>query len=182
MNDTLTDWFSCNSGVRQGDNLSPTLFSIFINDLVQEVKDLNFGVIQRRESGVVSFDLSWIEYQDGLGYINTEFWLGNKYSHLLTSQSDYELRIDLEDFENQRRYAKYSTFEIAGSEDKYRLTIEGYTGDSGDSFGGSNGYPFTSKDQDNDNWAANCGFYLGAWWHSDGNLNGSITRMDRILV
>ncbi|VDI32657.1 Hypothetical predicted protein, partial [Mytilus galloprovincialis] len=44
LNDTLTDWFSCNSGVRQGDNLSPTLFSIFINDLVQEVKDLDLGV------------------------------------------------------------------------------------------------------------------------------------------
>ncbi|CAC5415021.1 unnamed protein product [Mytilus coruscus] len=45
LNTTITiDEISCNSGVRQGNNLSPTFFSIFINDLVQEVKDLDLGV------------------------------------------------------------------------------------------------------------------------------------------
>ena len=40
LNGFLTDWFNCDSGVRQGDNLSPTLFSVFINDLALELKDL----------------------------------------------------------------------------------------------------------------------------------------------
>ena len=34
---TLTDYFSC-VGVRQGENVSPLLFSLFVNDIEQEVK------------------------------------------------------------------------------------------------------------------------------------------------
>jgi len=37
INNYCTDWFDTNSGVRQGDPLSPTLFCLYINDLVQEI-------------------------------------------------------------------------------------------------------------------------------------------------
>ena len=33
MNNKTSDFFNCNVGVRQGENLSPFLFSLFINDL-----------------------------------------------------------------------------------------------------------------------------------------------------
>ena len=36
LNEIFTDWFSVLNGVKQGDNLSPTLFALFINDLVNE--------------------------------------------------------------------------------------------------------------------------------------------------
>ena len=39
-----TNWFQCNVGVRQGDNLSPTLLALFINDLAINLKALNKGV------------------------------------------------------------------------------------------------------------------------------------------
>lgn len=33
VNNRLTDWFSVYSGVRKGDNLAPTLFAIYVNDV-----------------------------------------------------------------------------------------------------------------------------------------------------
>ena len=34
----FTDWFNVSSGVRQGDNLSPILFNLYINELAIELK------------------------------------------------------------------------------------------------------------------------------------------------
>ena len=44
LNGKLTDWFICETGVKQGDNLSPTLFAVFINDLVKELNDQDMGI------------------------------------------------------------------------------------------------------------------------------------------
>ena len=44
VNGRLTGWFGVSTGVRQGDSLSPTLFSIFINDMAKEISDMKLGV------------------------------------------------------------------------------------------------------------------------------------------
>ena len=44
INNCNTEWFEISSGVRQGDTLSPCLFSLFINELAVELKNLNIGI------------------------------------------------------------------------------------------------------------------------------------------
>ena len=40
VNNLFTDWFSVASGVRQGDNLSPVLFNLYINELAIALKKI----------------------------------------------------------------------------------------------------------------------------------------------
>ena len=44
INNMLSEWFSCSIGTKQGDCISPTIFSIFINDLVADINALDLGV------------------------------------------------------------------------------------------------------------------------------------------
>ncbi len=44
VNNNVTDWFNISSRVRQAHSLPPTLFGLYINDLITDVKDLNLGI------------------------------------------------------------------------------------------------------------------------------------------
>ena len=44
LNDCETDYFNCPIGLKQGDSISATLFSIFINDLAEEIKSSGIGL------------------------------------------------------------------------------------------------------------------------------------------
>jgi hypothetical protein len=45
---------------------------------------------------------------------------GNEKLHKMTEQNPYILRIELEDFENENRYAEYQSFTVGKAESKYR--------------------------------------------------------------
>ena len=134
-------------------------------------------VFQRRKDGSVDFFLDWTDYEEGFGDLNGEFWLGLSKIHRLTQDgTDYTLRVDLEDFENEKRYAKYSTFNIGDNTTDYTITVGGYSGDAVDSLAYHNGMKFSTKDRDNDLCVCMCAHVnTGAWWYracSYTNLNG----------
>ena len=45
INTVLTDWLPLVPSLKQGDNLSPTLWNIFSNYLIKEIKELNIGIL-----------------------------------------------------------------------------------------------------------------------------------------
>ena len=132
-------------------------------------------VFQRRMDGSVDFYRKWIDYKNGFGSLNGEFWLGLDKMHRLTEVRSC-LRVDLEDFEYNSRYANYSTFHVGSATEYYKLKVGGYTGDAGDSLSHHNGMKFSTIDNDNDLHASNCAIsHSGGWWYKYchvSNLNG----------
>ena len=90
-------------------------------------------VFQKRLDGSVDFFRNWESYKNGFGDLNGEFWLGNDNLHRLTFFEDVMLRVDLEDFDGNIKYAEYTTFRVAGEAYKHRIVIGGYSGTAGDS-------------------------------------------------
>ncbi|XP_063415207.1 ficolin-1-like [Mytilus trossulus] len=125
-------------------------------------------VLIRRTDGSQDFNKKWLEYENGFGDLNKEFWLGNKYINTLTTAKNTEMRVDMENFKGEKRYAKYSTFKVGDAGSKYKLTISGFSGNAGDAFPHHNGMKFTTPDQDNDLANFNCAVHysrVGAgWW------------------
>ena len=56
INGLLTDNCSCLIGVRQGENLSPLLFSLHLNDLQQFLHEAHMGLQEIRDLATHSFD------------------------------------------------------------------------------------------------------------------------------
>ncbi|KAM3612020.1 uncharacterized protein V6R79_001174 [Siganus canaliculatus] len=147
-------------------------------------------VIQRRVNGAVMFNRSWAEYKNGFGDMEAdlgEFWLGNDNLHYITTQGDYSLRIYLEDFSSNQRYAEYKNFQVADEKDEYRLAFGDYEGTAGDALSGTyevgvsswashQGIRFSTYDLDNDNYHGNCAEEdKGGWWFNrchSAHLNG----------
>lgn len=147
-----------------------------------ETQGGGWTVLQRRQDGSTNFNRTWNEYKHGFGNLSREFWLGNDKIHLLTKSQEMQLRIDLEDFNGIKEYAKYQYFYVANEYLKYRLSVHGYSGTAGDALLYSKHYNhdqkfFTTPDKDNDRYASgNCGaFYSSGWWFDaclSANLNG----------
>ena len=138
-------------------------------------------VFQHRYDGLLDFFRGWKDYRDGFGSLLGEFWLGLEKIHRITASRNYKLRIDLEDFEGNKRFADYSLFRVGNEREWYLLKIGSYSGNAGDSMSYHNGAYFTTKDSDHDHshWVNCAQRYHGAWWYKTchySNLNGFYYR------
>ena len=123
-----------------------------------------------------------------------EFWFGLNALHCLTSQGQWELRIDLKLTNGTIIYLPYNKFTVGPATEQYPLTISGFTGYTTDPFyshltptsyhGALNTMKFSTRDQDNDRWSnGNCAIPAhsrsGGWWYNncaDIYLNGPYNK------
>ncbi|XP_038058717.1 microfibril-associated glycoprotein 4-like [Patiria miniata] len=190
-NDADTSLFSvpqfrgCDEVLQAGHNVSGiyTIFPAGFNDGLQVYCDMETDgggwiVIQRRQDGSVDFNRNWADYQVGFGGLSGEFWLGNDNLRSLTeTEGKWQLRIDLEDRENNTAWAEYDDFQIHGDNYTLRVNSCNIYSTAGDSLTYHNGMMFSTKDKDNDtNRMKFCAkLREGAWWYKncyESNLNG----------
>jgi len=133
-------------------------------------------VFQRRQDGSVDFYRGRNDYKAGFGQLTAEFWLGNDKIHRLTASRPSSLRVELEDWNGVKGYAKYGKFSVGDEQAQYRLEVGSYSDTAGDSLAHHNNMAFTTKDRDNGRYSSNCAVrYTGAWWYKscyNSNLNG----------
>ena len=127
---------------------------------------------RRRNDPRTSFNRGWDDYENGFGDPNHEYWIGLRNIHCLTLRDNVDLMIDLRNADGNGMTWIYNHFKVAGSNDKYRISIAGGVGpsDGYDAMVHINGSQFTTRDSDQDQSTTNCAqrrSYGGGWWHSN---------------
>nr|XP_060614868.1 angiopoietin-related protein 7 [Anolis sagrei ordinatus] len=145
-----------------------------------ETEGGGWTIIQRRKVGLISFSRDWKQYKQGFGSIQGDFWLGNEHIHRLTMRPTM-LRVELEDWNGNTRYAQYSQFVMSNELNSYRLFLANFSGNvPHDSMRYHNNTAFSTKDKDNDKCVDHCAqLRKGGYWYNcctDSNLNGVYYR------
>nr|XP_023484516.1 tenascin isoform X6 [Equus caballus] len=165
----------CSQAMLNGDTTSG-LYTIYLNgDKAQPLEvfcDMTSDgggwiVFLRRKNGREDFYRNWKAYATGFGDRREEFWLGLDNLNKITSQGQYELRVDLRDH-GKSAYAVYDRFSVGDAKTRYKLKVEGYSGTAGDSMAYHNGRSFSTYDKDTDSAITNCALsYKGAFWYKN---------------
>ena len=126
----------------------------------QETDGGGWIVIQQRLNLSVREDFyrTWEEYRVGFGSKDKEFWLGNDLISEITTASLQTLRIDLKDYEEERKWAKYEYFYVEDSTNNFKIHVGRYNGTAGDGLNKDmhDGRTFSTHDRDNDVQSHNC--------------------------
>ena len=144
-------------------------------------------VFLHREDASVNFYRPWVDYRNGFGSPDTNYWMGLDHLHTLTSSRAYGLRVDMSDWDGKTLWAGYDKFSVGPESGNYKLSVGGYDRNSTtpDAMQYQNSMMFTTYDRDNDEWRSdhlvltfeyerynisggNCAEdRKGGWWYSD---------------
>ncbi|XP_072840647.2 LOW QUALITY PROTEIN: tenascin [Pogona vitticeps] len=165
----------CSQALLNGET-SSGLYTIYVNGNRSQPAEVycdmtsdggGWIVFLRRQDGSEDFYRNWRTYEAGFGNPRGEFWLGLDKLHKITSQGQYELRVDLRDH-GETAYALYDRFTVGDARTRYRVKVDGYSGTAGDSMTYHNGRSFSTYDKDNDSAITNCALsYKGAFWYKN---------------
>ncbi|KAM7347458.1 angiopoietin-related protein 2-like [Cochliomyia hominivorax] len=153
-------------------NLTDTNYSnnTFLAYCDEENYDGNWLQILKVIDGSENFNRPWMDYVNGFGDINGEFWLGLEKLYALTNfYGTQELNIHLENFEGRTAFLRYDNFVVGNADEKYQLKSLGrYTGTIKDDLYSNVGQKFSTYDNDNDMFFRNCArLREGGFWFSD---------------
>lgn len=134
-------------------------------------------VMQQRLDAGFSFNYSWIDYRNGFGQPQENFWLGNEKMYQLTTVKNWKLRFEMMIQTYGWMSAEYEYFTLTDESANYTINLDAFSGDCSNAMmytGGTgqynnNGMPFTTYDVKHDlsqagyNCAAGQG---GGWWYN----------------
>ena len=134
-------------------------------------------VIQQRMDGSTSFYLPWMDYKNGFGTYNCNFWLGLERMYQITTSGVCKLRLEFRVLNGTWLSAEYDTFYLDDEAANYTLHVSGFSGDGGnwlipnDPTRFHDGMKFSTYDRDHDNSGPyNCAISYGGgggfWYNS----------------
>uniref|UniRef100_A0A671E022 Angiopoietin-related protein 3 n=1 Tax=Rhinolophus ferrumequinum TaxID=59479 RepID=A0A671E022_RHIFE len=139
----------------------------------------SWTLIQHRTDGSQNFNETWENYKYGFGNLDGEFWLGLKKIYSIVKQSDYILRIELEDWENTKHYVEYS-FHLGNYETNYTLHLTEITGNVPSALPEHKDLMFSTWDHKaKGHFKCPESVSGGWWWHDvcgENNLNGKYNK------
>ena len=127
-------------------------------------------VFQRRFDGSVEFkNRTWLEYKEGFGNPQGEYWLGNEAVHRLTSTEEFDYMVWAKAFDGVTAKRKLLGFRLGNEASGYRFHYQGlasgyedqplYANNKG--YSNMNGAEFSAFDRG----LTVCAASFGGWWH-----------------
>ena len=80
-------------------------------------------MFQKRKDGLQNFNRNWSSYENGFGESDSDYWLGLHRIYSMMKDQSQILRVDLQDWENNSRYAEYGDFSIGSKDVEYQIKI-----------------------------------------------------------
>ena len=123
-----------------------------------------------------SFYQNWGTYKSGFGALETDYWIGLDLLVSLTRLRPYRALFNLTNATGTFQ-ASYATFRVGNESAKFKLDVDGYSGNAGDAMASVANMAFSTKGRDHDKkWRGSCArlFRCGWWFKSCGPavLNG----------